>query len=63
MGLSDAIACIPASQRRAILLREWQGLSYREIGKELGLSQASVEMLIFRARRGLAGALEPWPTL
>jgi hypothetical protein len=39
-------------------LREWQGLTYREISTELGLSQAAVETLIFRARRALAQGLE-----
>src|SRR4051812_18193083 len=58
MGIEDALAAMPANQRKAILLREWQGLSYREIGEELDLSQAAVEMLIFRARRTLATALE-----
>ena len=51
---------MPESQRRAILLREWQGLSYREIAAELELSQTAVETLIFRARRSLAkGLAEP----
>jgi len=58
IGLEDVLAGMPENQRRAILLREWQGLSYREIGEELDLSQASVEMLIFRARRALARGLE-----
>jgi RNA polymerase sigma factor (sigma-70 family) len=58
IGIEEALEAMPENQRRAILLREWQGLSYREIGQELGLSQASVEMLIFRARRALASALE-----
>ncbi|HEY3543834.1 MAG TPA: sigma-70 family RNA polymerase sigma factor [Gaiellaceae bacterium] len=58
MGIEEALEAMPENQRRAILLREWQGLSYREISAELGLSQAAVEMLIFRARRWLAGALE-----
>jgi RNA polymerase sigma factor (sigma-70 family) len=58
MGLEEALEQMPENQRRAILLREWQGLSYREIADELELSQAAVEMLIFRARRALAGALE-----
>ncbi|MES1247713.1 MAG: sigma-70 family RNA polymerase sigma factor [Actinomycetota bacterium] len=63
IGVEEALEAMPENQRRAILLREWQGLSYREIGEELGLSQAAVEMLIFRARRALAGALEqPDPT-
>jgi RNA polymerase sigma-70 factor (ECF subfamily) len=57
-GLDDALAGLPEQQRRAILLREWQGLSYREVGATLGLSQTAVETLIFRARRSLAGALE-----
>ena len=30
-GLADALAELTPNQRRAILLREWQGLSYREI--------------------------------
>ena len=58
MGLDEALEKMPENQRRAILLREWQGLSYREISEELGLSQGAVEMLIFRARRSLATALE-----
>jgi RNA polymerase sigma factor (sigma-70 family) len=58
IGLEVALAGMPANQRKAIVLREWQGLSYREIGEELGLSQAAVETLIFRARRSLATALE-----
>ena len=62
IGLEAALEAMPENQRRAILLREWQGLSYREIGAELELSQAAVEMLIFRARRSLASALEPAET-
>src|SRR5438309_364834 len=61
MGLDDALEQMPENQRRAILLREWQGLSYREIGEELELSQAAVETLIFRARRSLAQGLESSP--
>jgi RNA polymerase sigma factor (sigma-70 family) len=61
MPLGDALAAMPESQRRAILLREWQGLSYREIADEMELSQSAVETLIFRARRSLASGLEaPW---
>jgi RNA polymerase sigma factor (sigma-70 family) len=57
-GLDDALATLPEQQRRAILLREWQGLSYREVAAKLGLTQAAVETLLFRARRSLATALE-----
>jgi RNA polymerase sigma factor (sigma-70 family) len=58
IGIEDALASMPEQQRRAILLREWQGLSYREISEELELSQSAVETLIFRARRSLAQGLE-----
>jgi RNA polymerase sigma factor (sigma-70 family) len=57
-SLEDALAGMPEQQRRAILLREWQGLSYREVATELGLTQSAVETLLFRARRSLAQALE-----
>jgi RNA polymerase sigma-70 factor, ECF subfamily len=61
MGLEDALARMPELQRRAILLREWRGLSYREIAAELELSGAAVETLIFRARRSLAHLLAGRP--
>ena len=52
-----ALRAIPESQRRALLLREWKGLSYDEIGTELGLSQAATEALLFRARQNVAQKL------
>ena len=58
IGIEDALASMPEQQRRAILLREWQGLSYREVAEELDVSQSAVETLIFRARRSLAQGLE-----
>jgi RNA polymerase sigma-70 factor, ECF subfamily len=57
IGLEDALARMPELQRRAILLREWRGLSYKEIATELDLTGAAVETLIFRARRSLAQLL------
>src|SRR5438105_5787910 len=57
-GLEDALAAMPENLRRAILLREWQGLSYAEIAEALDISQSAVETLIFRARRHLAQALD-----
>jgi RNA polymerase sigma-70 factor (ECF subfamily) len=57
-GLADALAELAPNQRRAILLREWQGLSYREIAGELDLTEGAVETLLFRARRSLAEKLD-----
>jgi RNA polymerase sigma factor (sigma-70 family) len=61
ISLQPALEAMPEAQRRAILLREWQGLSYREIADELDLSQGAAETLIFRARRALASGLEEPP--
>jgi RNA polymerase sigma-70 factor, ECF subfamily len=56
--LRAALSSLPESQRKALLLREWRGLSYDEIGTELGLSQAATEALLFRARQNVAQRLE-----
>lgn len=55
--LTRALAAIPERQRRALLLREWQGLSYEEIAKELHVSVPAVETLLFRARGSVARQL------
>jgi len=54
--LAGAVRRLPARQGRAIVLREWQGLSYEEIASELGLTQSAVETLLHRARRSLRAA-------
>src|SRR5262245_55043783 len=45
-GLSD-------THHEILVLRELEGLSYREIGERMGLSRAAVESTLFRARRRL----------
>jgi RNA polymerase sigma factor (sigma-70 family) len=57
-ALPEILAGMPASQRRALLLREVQGLSYREIADQLQTSVSAVETLLFRARRSCARELE-----
>jgi RNA polymerase sigma factor (sigma-70 family) len=56
-GLDVALRRLPEQQRRALLLREWQGLTYHEIAEALGLSKPAVETLLFRARQSLAHGL------
>jgi RNA polymerase sigma-70 factor (ECF subfamily) len=58
MPLGDALDRLTEPQRHALLLREWQGLSYKEIAAALGIGQGAVEVLLFRARRALAEELE-----
>lgn len=56
-GLTDALSTMPPRLRTALLLREWQGLSYREIASSLGTTESAVTTLIWRARRHLAETL------
>lgn len=42
---------LPVNERAAIVLREFEGLSYREIAHVLDASLAQVKIWIFRARR------------
>jgi RNA polymerase sigma-70 factor, ECF subfamily len=44
-------ARLPCQQRACLLLREIEGLSYRDIADRLAVSPGSVESLLFRARR------------
>jgi RNA polymerase sigma-70 factor (ECF subfamily) len=57
VGLSEALRGLPTRQRRALVLRDWHGLSYSEIAAELAISVAAVETLLFRGRKKIATAL------
>jgi len=56
--LVRALQRIPPAQREALVLREMEGRSYKEISAILGVSQTALETRIFRARRSLAEELE-----
>ncbi len=53
-----ALSRIPPQQRQAIVLREFEGRSYKEIAEILNVSVSALETLLFRARRSLADELE-----
>ena len=53
-----ALMTLPHTQRMALALREYEGLSYDEIAAMLDLSRSAVETLLFRARRGFRAAYE-----
>ncbi len=57
MGVKDALASMPEKQRRALVLREWQGVSPGEIAGELGMSATATHALLSRARHSFAQAL------
>ncbi len=53
--LISRIGRLPPQQRRALLKRELEGLSYAELADELGVSVPAVKALLNRARRSLNG--------
>lgn len=55
--VATALDGLPARQREALTLFHYEGLSQREVGEALGISDEAVESLLARARRGLKAAL------
>lgn len=51
----DMLQGLPEDQRTALLLREQEQLSYREIGQVMNASESKVKVDIFRARTALRG--------
>jgi RNA polymerase sigma factor (sigma-70 family) len=56
--LLTALGRIPPVQRQAIVLREFEGRSYREIAEILGVTTSALETLLFRARKSLTEEIE-----
>ena len=48
--LNEAISKLPEDQRSVIMLRDYEGYSYDEIGRITGLNESQVKVYIFRAR-------------
>lgn len=48
-----AIQQLPAEQRMVILLRDYEGYSYNEIGEIAGLTESQVKVYIYRGRQFL----------
>lgn len=55
--LHEALRRLPPGQLSVLVLREVNGLSYREIAETLGQSEPAVQMQLFRARRALRSDL------
>lgn len=59
--LDEALKTLPEVQRSAVLLRDYEGYSYKEIGTILELGESQVKVYIYRARLSLKkyiGSLE-----
>ena len=51
--LNMALATLPSIQKSAILLRDYEGYNYDEIGEVLELNSSQVKVYIYRARKQL----------
>ena len=48
--LDKAVSLLPEIQRSVIMLRDYEGYSYQEIGEVTGLNESQVKVYIYRAR-------------
>lgn len=55
--VASALDALPERQRQALALFHYEGLSQKEVGAALGVSDEAVESLLARARRSLKAAL------
>lgn len=55
--LNEAVDKLPEMQRSVVLLRDYEGYDYKEIGEITGLTESQVKVYIFRARQTLKNYL------
>lgn len=48
--LQQAVNQLPADQKAAVMLRDYEGYSYKEIAEITGLNESQVKVYIYRAR-------------
>jgi RNA polymerase sigma-70 factor (ECF subfamily) len=51
--LHQALGRLPGQQKSCVMLRDYEGYSYREIGEIMGQSEAQVKINIYRGRLAL----------
>ncbi len=57
--VAEAVGRLPPAQRAVVTMRVWNGLSYGEIAKAIGRSEATVRSHMFHALAALRRHLEP----
>jgi len=58
--VKKAVESLPEKQRMALILREYDGLSYKEIAEVMGCSVASIQSRLQRAKATLKEKLAPY---
>lgn len=59
-AVRNALSQLPEDQRAAVSLKEYEGLSYREIGLVLGCTEDAARARTYRARQTLRTLLKEW---
>lgn len=58
--LESALEALPDDYREVLVMKEYLGLSYKEIGETLGVTLSAVRTRIFRAKNKMRKILEPY---
>ncbi len=58
--LAEEIAALPDIYQEAVILREYEGYSYKQIAEITGQTLATVKFRIFKGRELLRETLAPW---
>ena len=51
--VQNALNLLPYNLRVVLILKEYEGLTYREIGSIIGITEGNVKVRVFRARAKL----------
>lgn len=61
--LHEALNTLPEKQKTVILLKDYEGYNYKEIGEMTNLSESQVKVYIYRGRKALQAYLVSIDTL
>jgi RNA polymerase sigma-70 factor, ECF subfamily len=57
--VNEALEALPEELRRALVLREMEGLSYEDISEAMDCPIGTVRSRIFRAREAISARIKP----
>lgn len=61
--LDQALDTLPEKQKTVVLLKDYEGYNYKEIGELTGLNESQVKVYIYRARKALQAYLVSMDTV
>jgi len=61
--LHEALDTLPEKQKTVVLLKDYEGYNYKEIGEMTNLNESQVKVYIYRARKALQAYLVSIETL